>query len=619
MHRFLMAITLAGALPALAVAQDTTRAHPVDSITVTAERRPVSTSATSAIVRVVDPARWQNRAAPDLPTLLRDIPGLQIDPVVGSGNGISIEGLGSDRVQVLLDGAPVEGRLNNQLDLTRIDPSELSRVEVVDGPQSTLYGSSALGGVINLITRIPDGSRAELSSEGGSFGQFDEHARISALEGATGLSLDVGHRRIDVSPGLSQDTPGSAERWDLMGRVLAPLGAATLDVRAMHTRENQQYREAYGPSLSDNQNHNDQTDVLASVGFNDDATRLRAHVSTYDHTLDVTLLPDGAQSSDPQTQRMADLELIQRAHFAAAQWVLGARAEHEWIRSNRLADTSESNTLGAVYGSAEWTLAPPVLLSAGTRLTASQRWGTDLAPRVGLVWRGPGGFYAKAGVARGFRAPAFTEQFADFLNAEAFYAVQGNVNLKPETSWNVTGEAGVNRAGVHAYLRGFGNRLRNFIEPVFVGTDGQIADFTYQNVGAAETSGAEVGATVTRGVVTVEASYAYLHTKDDSTGQPLLGRAAHTVRGAVTLAHRQWSLTAEAIRTSALPLSQDPSSGDIITEGASPRVNLRAGFEVDRAWRVTGGVDNVANDIPVNAIGGFGRRWFAGLAWGGRW
>ncbi len=401
--------------------------------------------------------------------------------------------------------------------------------------------------------------------------------------------------------------------------VLAPLGTASLDLRALHTREDQQYQEAVGPSLSDNQNHNYQTDVLATFGFDDDATQLRAHVSTYDHTLDVTSLPDGAQSSDPQTQRLADVELIRRARFAAAQWVLGARAEHEWIRSNRLADTSEGNTAGAVYGSAEWTLSQPLLLSAGTRLTASQRWGTDVAPRVGLVWRRPGGVYLKAGLARGFRAPAFTEQYADFLNAEAFYSVQGNVDLRPETSWNLTGEAGIVHGPWNAYLRGFGNRLRNFIEPVFIGTSGQIAQFTYQNVGAAETSGAEIGATYTRGIATLDGSYAYLHTRDDSTGQPLLGRAAHTVRGAVTVAPRGWSLTVEAIRTSSLPLSQDPATGDIIIEGASPRVNVRGAVTLSGAWNLSAGVDNIADVIPVNAIAGFGRRWFAGLRWGGRW
>ncbi len=619
MRRLLPVVVLLAAVPCVGHAQDSTRVRSVDSITVTAERRPATISSTPAIVRIIDARQWQSRGISDLTTLLRDVPGLQLDPVVGSGNGISIEGLGSDRVQVLLDGAPVEGRLNNQLDLTRIDPAELSRVEVVDGPQSTLYGSTALGGVINLITRTPDGSRAEVSTEGGSFGQFDERARISGLDGSTGLSFDVGHRHIDVPPGLAEGTPGSSERWDFMGRMIAPLGAASLDVRALHTREDQQYQEAYGPSLSQNQNHNYQTDVLTSLGFDNDATQLRAHVSAYDHTLDVTSEPDGARSSDPQAQRLADLELIRRVHFASAQWVVGARGEHEWIRSNRLTDTTEQNTLGAVYGSAEWTLSRPLLVSAGARLTTSQRWGSDVSPRVGLVWRRPDGWYVKAGVAHGFRAPAFTEQYADFLNAEAFYAVQGNVNLKPETSWNVTGEAGIAHGGWNAYLRGYGNRLRNFIEPVLVGATGQIADFTYQNVGAAETSGAEVGISWTRGVATVEGSYAYLHTRDDSTGQPLLGRAAHTVRGAVTIARHGWSATVEAIRTSSLPLSQDPSTGDIITEGASPRVNARGSISLDGAWDLSAGVDNLANHIPVNAIGGFGRRWFAGLRWGGRW
>ena len=70
----------------------------------------------------------------------------------------------------MMDGAPVVGRLANQFDLTRLDPRLFERIEVVEGPQSTLYGSSALGGVINLVSRTPGGRRAEFSSQGGSFG-----------------------------------------------------------------------------------------------------------------------------------------------------------------------------------------------------------------------------------------------------------------------------------------------------------------------------------------------------------------------------------------------------------------------------------------------------------------
>ena len=144
---------------------DTTRkAVERDEIVVTAERGPGRASDASAAVRSIGRADIESRAATDLTTILRDVPGVQIDPVVGSGSGVVLQGLGSERVLVLLDGAPLTGRISGQFDITRVSPSQLERVEIVEGPQSTLYGSAALGGVVNLLTRRSEGRRIELGA-----------------------------------------------------------------------------------------------------------------------------------------------------------------------------------------------------------------------------------------------------------------------------------------------------------------------------------------------------------------------------------------------------------------------------------------------------------------------
>ena len=90
--------------PLIAQAQDTTRVRPLDTITVTAERHPGATTATPSTVRVITADQWRAKGASDLASLLREVPGLQLDPVVGSGAGVSMQGLGSDRVQIIIDG-----------------------------------------------------------------------------------------------------------------------------------------------------------------------------------------------------------------------------------------------------------------------------------------------------------------------------------------------------------------------------------------------------------------------------------------------------------------------------------------------------------------------------------
>jgi len=390
-----------------------------------------------------------------------------------------------------------------------------------------------------------------------------------------------------------------------------------LDVRATHIREDQEYRTSFGPGfLFANEARNRQTDVLAALRFGADRTELRAHASIYDHTLDETDVATQQATSDPQSQKLADVELIRRGQFGSGAWVAGIRGEHEWLRSARLTDATEEATSGALYGSGEWGIGGGASVSTGARVTVAQRWGTDVAPRIGFVWRNAGGVYVKTGLAHGFRAPSFTEQFSDFVNAEAFYAVKGNPDLKPESSWNLTGELGVRRGTAEVYVRGFGNRLRNFIEANYTGQNGSIAQFTYSNVGKARTAGVESGVSVRRGVLELQGSYAFLDAHDETNDQPLLGRARHTVRGSISIAPARWSVTGEYVRASRLPLSQDPQTQAIVFEGATPRVNARAGIEIGHQWSATGGVDNIGNVIPENAIAGFGRRWFAGLTWG---
>jgi len=440
--------------------------------------------------------------------------------------------------------------------------------------------------------------------------------RISTLSGVTGVSLTGGHRHIDIAPGHSIGIQGSADRWDVGANLLTVVGSAVLDIRAMHTREDQRYPASFGPGVDfANAARNRQTDVLAAMRFGADATELRAHASVYEHTLDETFLATGTTTTDPQTQRLIDIELLHRGTLGAASWVGGIRGEHQSISTARLVDATESASSGALFASADWPLNHVISLTTGARLTAASQWGSDLAPRIGLVWHGARGMYAKVGLAHGFRAPSFTEQFSSFVNPEAGYSVTGNAALKPETSWNMSGEIGTRSRTGDFYLRGYGNRLREFIEPNYVGQQGQIAAFTYQNVGRARTVGGEAGGNLTRGVVTAAASYAYLDARDETNDQPLLGRAKHTVRGAVTVANHRWSLTGEAVRTSSFPVTQDRRSGALIYQGAAPRVNLRTGIEILRSLRLNAGVDNVGNVIPDNAIAGFGRRWYALFTW----
>jgi outer membrane receptor for ferrienterochelin and colicins len=582
-------------------------------VVVTAERRAVPLTASAAAVRLVNRTDIARRAGADLTTVLRDLPGVQVDPVVGSGAGLLLQGLGSDRVLVLLDGAPVVGRISGELDITRFDPAIIERIEVVEGPQSTLYGSAALGGVVNLLTRRDTARRVELTTQAGTFGQRDARGRVAAPLGPLAGSLDIGRRTVDAVPGHGTGTTGFVERWDAMMRV----GRATAvgaDLRLLWMQENQFYQTGTQYNFNDNW----QLDALAQEVFGPSGrSEVRIHGSAYDHRFvgsATTSIADGTTEWDKQ--RVLDAEIVHRGALGRHTWLGGAKIEREWLSTPRVENGERAAWSGAAYGSADWSVGSRFRVVTGARITTGEVWGTSLAPRLAVLFGGPGSAHAKAGVARGFRAPSFKEQYLDFLNPQARYAVRGNPDLEPEHSWNLSAELGTGSRGARAYVRGFTNYLRDFIQTGLVGDSAGVSLFEYQNVGRARTAGAEIGATVTRGVVAGTASYAYLDTEDESTGEELLDRAAHTARGAVTVARGSVSGRSEVIYTSRVLLSR--SGGVARYQEGYARLNLSLMAAVG-GLQGTLGVDNAGDTRPEGGVTELGRRWFVGLNWGSAW
>lgn len=595
------------------------RAVEVDEIIVTSERAPGRASDAPAAVRTLSRTELERRAGTDLTTILRDVPGVQIDPVVGSGAGVVLQGLGSDRVLILLDGAPVAGRIGGEFDISRIAPSQLERVEIVEGPQSTLYGSTAIGGVVNLLTRRDAGRRVELGTQVGSFGQRDVRGRLSAPLGRLTGTVDLGRREVDLVPGTSRTTPGTAERWDGLARVGTALGAGSLDARFLGVIEEQAYQGAsHGGATSHSFNDNWQYDALVSATLDARArTEIRLHGSIYNHRF-ISSPTESRDAGTPEwdRQRVLDAEVIRRGTIGMHRWIVGAKGEREWLESARIDGGERAGSNVAGFGSADWMLTPWLRSTTGLRVTTSDQWGTDVAPRVAFVAYAPAGVYLKAGGARGFRAPSFKELYTDFTNTQGFtYTVLGDPGLEPEYSWNASAEIGRTAAGSSMYVRGFRNWLRNFIETSLV--DPATSTFQYQNVARARTAGLEAGGSLTRGIVSVSASHAWLDTEDESTGEPLLGRAAHMSRGAVTVTPGIASLTGELVHSSSVPL-QRAASGTTY-QAAYARINLSAGVTLFHDARLTLGVDNLADTRPEGAATFIGRRWFGGLSWGRSW
>jgi len=219
------ATLLLSAAPA-AGAQTGSAGRDLDEIIGTGSREPIPAARLGSAVSVLDRAAIEARQVPVLSQILRDLPGLAVSRTgpVGSQTQVRIRGAEGNQTLVLIDGIEATDPVGNfEFDFGDLLATGIERIELIRGPQSALYGSEAVGGVISVITRRPEaGLDIEALGEGGAFGT----ARLGAtLAGGTkryGATASVGYLDTD---GISASPAGGEkdgyENLTLSGKVIA--------------------------------------------------------------------------------------------------------------------------------------------------------------------------------------------------------------------------------------------------------------------------------------------------------------------------------------------------------------------------------------------------------------
>jgi len=157
----------------------------MDQVVVTAQFTPTDTRETVNSVRVLNRKTIEQRGVLTLQELLQAEPNLRIssDPILGSE--LSINGLKGENLKILIDGVPVVGRLNGNIDAGQIPLNSIQKIEIIEGAQSVLYGSEASGGVINLITK-----KSQFSQISGELQGQVESNGFRTLSAMAGLAVN---------------------------------------------------------------------------------------------------------------------------------------------------------------------------------------------------------------------------------------------------------------------------------------------------------------------------------------------------------------------------------------------------------------------------------------------
>ncbi len=592
----------------------------LDQLVVTAARREQRLGDAVTTVEVVSRADLERTGAADLASVLTEHTGIELQGGLPNGAGVMMQGIGSERVLILLDGQPLAGRLAGTFDLSRIPVAMIERVEVVKGAQSTLYGSEAMGGVVNIITRAaaPEARRLSASVTGtaGMQGRLDGSTRLSAVRGAWSASGDLGRRAVRNAPGIPRDDGALATRLDGAFKLRwSPDSLRSAELSVLALDERQRWRTGGGFfSFSDNQQLNARVGASWRRGRHRFAPGLS--LSQQDHLARISAftLPIAGDTGQRQLQRIAQGELIYGGTFSPRVTVdAGLQVRVDEIEAARVPGGLRSHTSLEPFAQLDLTPMAGLSIVPGVRVTRSNIWGTQVIPRLAARATVTDRLTLRASVGDGFRAPDFKELYLFFQNTTAGYAIVGNTALRPEQSRSAMLGADWATPGGYVRAQAFRNAFDGFIEAVIVSAPDAPLVFEYQNRDNGYTQGVELesGSNLTpSGSLRGEMGWSYLETRDNITGRELLGRPMHSARATLQVSlpfAGRASLT--AVHTGRTPMQRDDASGAITSRrDAFTRLDLR----LSRAVRSLGlewvlGADNLFDARPASWAGFTGR------------
>jgi vitamin B12 transporter len=540
-----------------------------ESIVVTATDTPEDEKQIGSAVTVVTREEIEKHEAVVVSDVLRSVPGLDVTQygTPGSLTSLFTRGTNSNQTLVLVDGVRLNSPYFGGYDWSAQTTENIDRIEIVRGPFSALYGSDAIGGVVQIFTRPgAEGVSGRATGEAGNQGQGQGSAFVSAGEGPFSAAASY---RYTAFNGEGPNTDwrqrnGSASlqaRLGDSGRIGVEWGLLDGEVG------NPGAIGGFGyPSSARGFTHESRISVPASFALSD-ANHLEVLLGG---VRSEPAYSDPAGGFESQTDartfqaRVSDTARLGAHTLSAfASWERWKVSDESNFGINL--DNSQTTLWG--LGAQDTVALGAFTLTAGLRYDHYTTYGDAWSPRGTISWLSADKLWkVRASGGTGFRAPSI---------GELYYPFSGNRNLKPEKSISaeVGGERYFGRGG-RAEVSVFWNDLKDLIVYDF-GTNMDI------NIGHARTYGAELGWQQTIvPELAVYLSYMYLKTKDLETDEPLLRRPEN----GVTLGVSWMPIPTVNISPRLLYVGSradtDPGTGDPITDPSYLRLDLVARWQV---------------------------------------
>lgn len=457
---------------------------------------------------------------------LAQVPGLTVNQngAFGGIASVRIRGASSEQTLVMIDGVVTNDPSSpgGGFNFATLDAASIERIEVLKGPQSTLWGSDAIGGVVNIVTRSPEpGFGGRVFAEYGSFDTRRGGGDISFADERYEIRLAMvqhgtdGISKADAANGNNEEDPYDATHLNL-GAGIALAGDAKLGLNVLWTDAESDF-DSFVPGAEGNVGDGDELAKSEEL-----AADLSLEFALFDGRFDNTLLVGYAD--------------IERENYTEGEFAYGSEGDRRQYRyqgtlhvdeASTLAFGAERETIAAADGEAvidglfglyEWQPFDTLTLSAGVRRDDHETFGGETTRRLAAAWNPTDALTLRASWGEGFKAPTLFQTTYFCCGASV-----PNPALRPETAegWDIGAELRT------ADGRGeFGITLFEQDTTNLIGFEFSIG--AYQNIARATSSGAEVNARYAfTDWFSAELDYAFIDAEDGS-GERLVRVPEHS-------------------------------------------------------------------------------------------
>ena len=542
----------------------------LNQVVVTATRSQKKLKNTPVLTQVITSRQIAERGVSDIKELLaQEVPGLNFQEV-GFGTDIDIQGLGSKHILVLIDGERIAGENGGNIDYERINLYNIDRIEIVKGASSALYGSQAMGGVINIITRkakkkieVTGGVKyAEKNQQNFKDTPKDHlqykhrtHLDKPNLNGHLGLGLNLG--KFTMNTDVLYKSADAYELYDKKGYtkyfakydtvvVVEPNGSPTHisgyeDINVTH-KMGYKFTDKFKVNVHGSYYMMNKYDFVADNVFENTEDFTYGGNAEYafneNSVLSASVHSDNYrrykkfEKKDGRRQEYKNNIIQPRIVYTNTMLknqtlTGGVEFYQETLYGDKFKNDnyqSKSQWYTTAFVQDDWTINRQISVVAGVRGDYHEEYGLHVTPKLSFMYK-PSPVTLRLNYAMGYRSPTIKELYMDWDHLGMFW-IYGNSHLEPETNNYISLSGEYSNSWININANVYGNWFRKKIEGQW--RNGQ-RELHYVNIGKSHLMGAETMCKIrVNRYLNLHGAYNYLYTAKDDNGVRLNSSSPHS-------------------------------------------------------------------------------------------